>query len=231
MSSMNSFCKYALIVIASLLCFGCARVTTSVPATATTQQAATINNDGYSGIKKRVQVVGFDLPDTLFKRYPELKEKRIGWGLANRLIDAFYETNRFQLVEEKETTLNKVMKNWALSQSGVVSEETQIKSEGLTAPEYLVYVEVFDFSVSTTASINGVSSKQQAATNIGIQIRLVDIATGEYIPASGTGSAVITTNGKIWATGDDDFNQSTVGVASQTAINSAVNTLVKRLRY
>jgi curli biogenesis system outer membrane secretion channel CsgG len=223
--------KYTLLSLTLSICWwGCARVTTSVPATANTQQAVTVVNDGYTGVKKRVQVVSFDLPDTLLKRYPELKEKRIGWGLANRLVDAFYETNRFQFVEEKEAMLDKVMKNWALSQSGAVSEATQIKTDGLTAPEYLVYAEVFDFSVSNTGSVKGLAAKSQATTNIGIQIRLVDIATGEYIPASGTGDAVVSTNGNIWAATNTDFNQSTVGIASQTAINSAVNTLIKRMR-
>jgi len=230
MISIHQPFKYTLLIITPLLCWGCARVTTSVPATASTQQAVTIINDGYNGQKKRVQVVSFDLPDTLLKRYPELKEKRIGWGLANRLVDAFYETNRFQFVEEKESMLDKVMKNWALSESGAVSEASQIKTDGLTAPEYLVYAEVFDFSVSNTASINGLVAKRQATTCIGIQIRLVDVATGEYIPASGTGDAVVSTNGTMWATGNNDFNQSTVGIASQTAINTAVNTLIKRLR-
>jgi curli biogenesis system outer membrane secretion channel CsgG len=229
MICLHRIFTYTLLAIAPLLCWGCAQVSTTVPS-ATIPQAVTIVNDNYSGPKKRVQVVSFDLPDTLLQKYPGLKEKRIGWGLANRLVDAFYETNRFQFVEEKEVMLDKVMKNWALSQSGAVSEASQVKTDGLTAPEYLVYAEVFDFSVSNTGSVKGLSAKSRATTNIGIQIRLVNIATGEYVPASGTGDAVVSTSGNIWATTNTDFNQSTVGIASQTAINSAVNTLVKRIR-
>jgi len=208
--------------------YGCASVATS--SNQGPKTSAVTLSDGYSGQKKRVQVVSFDLPDTLLKQYPELKEKRIGWGIASRLVDAFYETNRFQFIEEKDAMLGKILKNWALAQTGVMADSSAVKSEGLTAPQFLVYAEVFDFSVGTSEEVLAVSAKQRKAIRIGIQIRLVDIATGEYIPASGTGEETIAKNSVVWASSNETFDQSTVGRATQTAINKAVYTLIKRMR-
>jgi curli biogenesis system outer membrane secretion channel CsgG len=207
---------------------GCASVGTSSQALQKNNPPAL--NDGYSGPKKRVQVVSFDLPDTLLKRYPELREKRIGWGIANRLIDAFYETNRFQFIEEKDAMLGKILKNWALTQTGAISDSSAVKSEGLTAPQFLVYAEVFDFSIGSFEEVLTVSAKQQKVIHIGIQIRLVDIATGEFIPATGIGEESVTKTSVVWASSGETFGQSVVGKATQAAVTNAVFTLIKRLK-
>jgi curli biogenesis system outer membrane secretion channel CsgG len=217
-----------LIMVMIVIECGCARVNTS--ASALPQNSAVKLDDGYTGPKKRVQVMSFDLPDTLVKRYPELGQKRIGFGLANRLVDAFYETNRFQFVEEKDAVLNKIMKNWAMSQTGAVAEASAVKTDGLLAPQFLVYAEVFDFSVGNTQEVNGLAAKERKVTRIGIQIRLVDVATSEYVPASGVGEEVERKNSTIWAASDAGFDQSTMGRASQAAINTAVLTLIKRMK-
>jgi curli biogenesis system outer membrane secretion channel CsgG len=208
---------------------GCASVSTS--SSRLQQKPTTVNlDDGYSGPKKRVQVVSFDMPDSLLKRYPELREKRIGWGIANRIVDAFYETNRFQFIEEKDAMLGKILKNWAMAQTGAVADSSAVKTEGLTAPHYLVYAEVFEFSVGSSEEVTAITAKREKITRVGIQIRLVDVATGEYIPASGTGEEAITKNSILWASSNETFDQSAVGKATQTAINSAVYTLIKRIQ-
>ena len=38
-------------------------------------------------------------------KYPELADKRVGWGLSNRIVEGFYDTRRFEFVEEKEAIL------------------------------------------------------------------------------------------------------------------------------
>ena len=217
-----------IVMLIALQC-GCARVNTSASTLPQSNNAAKLD-DGYSGPKKRVQVMSFDLPDTLVKRYPELGKKRIGFGLANRLVDAFYETNRFQFVEEKDAVLNKIMKNWAMAQTGAVAESSAVKTDGLLAPQYLVYAEVFDFSVGNTQEVNGLAAKERKVTRIGVQIRIVDVATSEYVPASGVGEEVEQKNSTVWAASDAGFDQSTVGKASQAAFNTAVLTLVMRMK-
>ena len=75
----------------------------------------------------------------------------------------------------------------------------------------------------------GVTAKQVDTTVIGVQIRMVDVATGQYIPASATGEAKTTGVG-IWASVNLQFDQTTVGMASQDAVNEALITLINRLK-
>ena len=126
--------------------------------------------------------------------------------------------------------MNKIMKNWAMSQTGAVAESSAVKTDGLLAPQYLVYAEVFDFSVGNTQEVNCLAAKERKVTRIGVQIRIVDVATSEYVPASGVGEEVEQKNSTVWAASDAGFDQSTVGKASQAAINTAVLTLVKRMK-
>lgn len=208
---------------------GCATVTTTTPDTEPKNEVTV--NGSYTGEKRRVQIVRFGLPDSVAQLYPELREKRVGWGMCNRLVDALYETNRFTLVEEKHAVLQKIMETWALGQSGAVSEETAPEVGGLTAPQFLVYAEVYDFAVGTSESVMGVVSKGTETTRIGVQVRLVDVQTSEYTPASGIGEAAVVKGRVLWAPSTEQFDQSTVGKASGLAVNTAVNKLVKRLQW
>jgi curli biogenesis system outer membrane secretion channel CsgG len=228
---MNIRTSLAAVSLAgAVLLSGCASVSTQTDLKEQKNDAVVVSGD-YTGPKKRVQVMQFDVPQKYLDNYPELAEKRIGFGLCNRLVDAFYETNRFDFIEEKQAIIDRMLQSWALSQSGAVNEETAVQSEGLNAPEYLVYAEVYDFSVSTSESIAGVAARQDKITRLGIQVRMVDVATGQYVPSSGIGEVVVEENAVIWAANQESFDQSTVGKASQLAINTAVNTLVKRLKF
>ncbi len=209
---------------------GCASVST-VTRDTTPKNDTEVLVAASPGPKTRVQIVRIDLPDSLLRLYPELREKRVGWGVGNRLVDALYETGRFTLVEEKQAVLEKVMQQWALGQSGAVAEETVPAAGGLTAPRYLVYAEVYDFAVGGSETVVGVASRAETVTRIGVQVRLVDIETGEYTPASGLGEAVVVRNGILWASTREQFDQSTVGRASSRAVNTAVNQLIERLRW
>ncbi len=219
--------KYVLLT--SVMLFSCATVTTEKSKSVTPAAEATKPYPEYSGKKRPVQVLRFGIPKEIAEKYPELADKRVGWGLYNRLIDNFYETKQFEFIEEKEEIRSRVMDQWALSQSGIVVEEKQIdESQGLSLPEYLIYAEVFDFAVGKEEKISGISMEQKSTTQIGIQLRLVSVATGEFIPASGSGDAT-TTAKSVWIETDAEFNQSTVGIATDKAIRAAVLKLLERI--
>lgn len=175
----------------------------------------------------RVQIIRFGIPEDIAAKYPELADKRVGWGLYNRIIDSFYETGKFEFLEEKEEIMKRVMQQWKLSEMGLVVEEEKIEEVKLSAPEYLVYAEVYDFGVSHEENIKGVKSKQQDTTVIGVQIRLVNVKDAKYIPATGMGEAKSTAE-STWVKADLEFNSTTVGIASQRAIEDAVKKLLIR---
>jgi hypothetical protein len=213
-----------------LLVASCASVSTERSAAAVAGKKA--ENEAfppYSGETKRVQIIRFGVPQEIAAQYPELAEKRIGWGLYNTVIDEFSDTKRFQFIEEKAAIRDRIMQNWALSQSGIAVEEQQIdEKRGLSLPQYLVYAEVFEFSVRLSETVVGVAMKKVNTTQIGVQLRLVDVSNGQYTPTSGTGEAT-TTEKTVWITADQPFDQSTVGLATKRAVHAAVLALVKKM--
>ncbi len=182
----------------------------------------------YDGPKIAVQVIRFGIPEAIVSMYPELADKRIGWGLSNRIIEGFYDTHRFEYIEDKDAILKRIQDQWSLAEAGVYFEESPSNNPGLKPPKYLIYAEVYEFSVTHSEVLVGLVAEDQNTTIMGIQLRMVDVATGEFIPASGQGE-VATTGLSVWATTDLDFDQSTVGIASQRALNVAIRNLLKRM--
>jgi curli biogenesis system outer membrane secretion channel CsgG len=229
---MNKFCRswygVAAAVTVAMAC-QCASVSQSHPPQEDTTLAPA-EFAAYDGPKTRLQVIRFGVGDEVRTQYPELAHKRVGWGLCNRVVDILYETNRFTFVEEKQKMLDRMLETWKLSLSGAVAESTAVRPNTLNAPEYLVYAEVFDFSVGNRETVTGLSVQQDDITRIGIQLRLVDVETGRYIPASGTGEVTVTKNARVWAPTAEQFDQSTVGRASNEALYRAVHTLVSRMQ-
>lgn len=182
----------------------------------------------YDGPKIPVQIIRFGIPEEIITKYPELADKRIGWGLSNRIIEGFYDTNRFEYVEEKAAILKRIQDQWSLAEAGVYFEEEPQTNPGLKQPKYLIYAEVYEFSVTHSEILVGIATEVQNTTIMGIQLRMVDVATGRFIPASGQGEAT-TTGVSVWVTTDIDFDQSTVGIASQRALTVAIRNLLKRM--
>jgi len=221
---------FLFLIISTGLLSSCASVSTEKSAAA--KEGAAVKDTpypAYTGEKKRVQILRFGVPKEVTDQYPELAEKRIGWGLYNTLIDELYDTKQFEFIEEKDAIRDKIMQNWALSQSGIAVEEQQIDAtSGLALPQYLVYAEVFDFSVSTKETIVGVAAQKVNTTRIGIQMRLVNVTNARYVPKSGTGEAS-TSATTVWIMADQPFDQSTVGMATKRAVHAAVLGLIKEM--
>ena len=98
----------------------------------------------YRGDRQRPQVLKYGISDDIAKKYPDLADKRIGWGLYNRLLDELYATGRFDFVEEKSDIQSRILNNWAISESGAGIEESP-EDRGLQTPDFLIYAEVFEF--------------------------------------------------------------------------------------
>lgn len=198
-----------------------------------TSKNTAVQYPDFQGAKMEVQVLRYGIPQEIIDKYPELGDKRIGWGLYNRLLDELYETNRFKFVEEKSAIQSKILSNWALSQSGaaVELEETpgQDSPDLLKTPKYLLYAEVFEFSVSSQEEIQGIQSNQENTTWIGVQIRMVNSNDGSFTPASGQGSASTQGQGVLLAP-NMQFDQSTIGMATEQATENAVLKLIQRMR-
>lgn len=186
----------------------------------------------YDGPKIPIQLLNIGINDEVFAMYPELKDKRVGLGVTNIVVEYLEETNRFTFTEDKTEIKNRMVKQFQASQSGFT--ENKLDGRGkIKLAEYFVYIEVYDFSVSEDETINlkdGVKNK--VVTRLGLQVKFVNAETGEYFTGSGLGEAK--TVRELTLMNDDNFgeikfNQSTIGTSTKKALEDASAKIVTRM--
>ena len=96
----------------------------------------------YDGPKEKVQIVELSIPEEIVAQYPELQERRIGWGMYNRIIEGLFDSGRFELLEEKTELQKKILEQWEFSESGLAAKDQVIEGAGFDIARYLIYAEV-----------------------------------------------------------------------------------------
>jgi curli biogenesis system outer membrane secretion channel CsgG len=182
-------------------------------------------------IKIPIQLLKIGFNDELYEMYPELKQKRVGLGVTNIVIEFLEYTGRFTFTEEREEIKQRMIAQDKASDKGVSSNKIEVKGNVVLA-NYFVYIEVYDFSVSEDdiVKLNGVSTITQT-TQLGLQIKFVNAETGEVIVGSGLGEASTIKTESILGDISDDvkFNQSTIGTSTKKALETAASRIITRL--
>jgi len=182
----------------------------------------------YTGEKQIVQLAKLNVNKELWDMFPELRDKRVGLGVSNRIIENFEVTGRFVYAEEKEAIQNQMLDAWETELNGLGDGQTQLKMEGIALPKYVVYAEIYDFAVSYGEDYNKGKVQKTNTTIMGIQIRMTSVDNGQYIVASGQGTATQVGEG-MFKNPQMGFDNSTVGIATQRALEVATMNLVKRM--
>lgn len=164
----------------------------------------------YSGKKTVVAVLPLGLSAQAAKNYPHLLAKDVGLGIHNQVIEVLFNTSRFRFVEEKPEIIKDVMDRQWMSSAGMVDQGTAVQLGKMLGAQKVIYGEVYDFAQGGERLV-GFKTVKDFHTRMGIQVRIVDVETLEYIPGSGTGHG-----------GD-------VGRASTQAISKAVSSLIRRM--
>lgn len=180
-----------------------------------------------TGERTPIQLANLSVTKDIIDQYPALGDKRVGLGLTNRILENFEETGFFRYTEEKEDILNQMIDKWELSDAGLATEGTEVNTGSLVLPKYFVYAELYEFSVSTEEVVDKFNTITRNTTRVGFQIRLVSVENGEYIIASGLGESTQTGLGFL-TNPDMNFDQSTVGMSTQKALETATVTLIRR---
>jgi hypothetical protein len=175
-----------------------------------------------------VQLSKLNVNKELWETFPELREKRLGLGVSNRIVENLLYTNRFEFTEEKDAVVNQMLDAWEKKIDGLDDGKTKLKMQGIRLPKYIVYAEIYDFSVSYSENYDKGKLKKTNTTIMGIQIRLVNVENSQYIVASGQGQSTQFGEG-YFKNPEMGFDQSTVGIATQKALEVATMNLVKRL--
>lgn len=186
----------------------------------------------YDGKQIPIQILKCGISDEIYEQYPELKEKKVGLGVANISMEYLENLNRFTFTEDKTEIKNRMIKQFQASQAGISEDKLDGRGK-IRLAHYFVTIEVYDFSVSEDETVNlkdGV--KNTVVTRLGLQVRFTDAETGEMFGASGLGEAKTTR--ELSLLNDDNlsevkFNQSTIGIATKKALDIACARILVRM--
>lgn len=186
----------------------------------------------YEGKQIPIQILKAGISDEMYEMYPELKEKRVGLGVANISMEYLENLNRFKFTEDKTEIKNRMVKQFQASQAGI--SENKLDGRGkINLAEYFVTIECYDYSVSEDETVNlkdGV--KNLMVTRIGLQVRFTNAETGVVFGASGLGEAKTTRELTLLSDATVDpvkFNQSTISIATKKALDIACARILDRM--
>lgn len=186
----------------------------------------------YDGPQIPIQILKIGINDEVYEQYPELKEKKVGLGVANIVLEYLENLNRFTFTEDKTEIKNRMVKQFQASQAGISADTLNGRGK-IRLAHYFVTIEVYEFSVSEDETVNMTNGvKNTVVTRLGLQVRFTDAETGQIIAASGLGEA--TTVRELSLINDDNlsevkFNQSTIGICTKKALDIACCRILLRM--
>ena len=194
------------------------------------EQSIDLVSDYNGDIIIPIQVLKIGINEELYEMYPELKDKRVGLGVANIVLEFLESTDRFVFTEDKAEIKNKMIAQDKASDKGISSNKIEVKGNVVLA-KFFVYIEVYDFSVSEDEVLKlSDGSKITQTTRLGLQIRFVDAETGQVYFGSGLGEAsTIKTSSLLGDIDEIKFNQSTIGISTKKALETASSRIISKL--
>ena len=194
------------------------------------KQSINVVSDYDDTLQIPIQLLKIGINEELYTMYPELKDKRVGLGVTNIVLEFLEMTNRFVFTEDKLEIKERMIQQFKASDKGFT--ENKIDGRGkIKLARYFVYIEVYDFSVSEdeVVKITG-SAKATQTTRLGLQVKFVDAQSGEILTGSGLGEASTVKTSSILSDVDDiKFNQSTIGTTTKKALETASSRIVSRM--
>ena len=195
------------------------------------QQSIDVVADYDGKVQIPIQILKIGINEELYELYPELKDKRVGLGVTNIVLEYLEYTNRFVFTEEKEEIKQRMIAQDKASDKGISQNKIEVKGNVILA-KYFVYIEVYDFSVSEDEIVK-VDGKQTITqtTRLGLQVKFVDAETGQVVMGSGLGEANTVKMSSILDDVSDEvkFNQSTIGISTKKALETASSRIVTRM--
>jgi len=193
------------------------------------KQSLEVVSDYNGDIIIPIQILKIGINEELYEMYPELKDKRVGLGVSNIVLEYLESTNRFKFTEDREEIKQKMIAQHIASAKGISENKIQVKGNVILA-KYFVYIEVYDFSVGEDEDVTTSGAEIRQKTILGLQIRFVDAQSGEIITGSGSGEAVTVKKASLLDGLDDiKFNQSTIGVSTKKSLETASSRVVSKM--
>ena len=206
---------------------GCGSMKTTTEGDEVEKVSISTVTDYTDSLKYAIQVLSMDL-SRMYEMYPDLREKNVGLGFAESVLDYMDETNRFIFTEEKSDIKKRMVTQFKASKKGVFEEPINGRGK-IKAARYFVYVSIADFAVDEDEASQGFKSKVAVTTFVRLQVRFVDAETGQVYIGSGEGEAKKVGESFLKSLDGMKFSQSTVGRATRKALETASAKVIKRL--
>ena len=193
------------------------------------KQSLGVVSDYAGDVVVPIQILKIGINEELYEMYPELKDKRVGLGVSNIVLEYLESTNRFKFTEDREEIKQKMIAQHIASAKGISENKIEVKGNVILA-KYFVYIEVYDFSIGEDEEVSTSGAEIRQKTILGLQIRFVDAQSGEIITGSGSGEAVTVKKANLLDGLDDiKFNQSTIGVSTKKSLETASSRVVSKM--
>ena len=85
------------------------------------KQSLDVVSDYNGDIVIPIQILKIGINDEVYEMYPELKDKRVGLGVANIVLEYLESTDRFKFTEDKAEIKNKMIAQDKASDKGISS--------------------------------------------------------------------------------------------------------------
>ncbi len=132
----------------------------------------------YVGPKKKLAIAKFENATRFGKR-------RLGENMTSVLTTELSKTQRFILLERAD--VDKILDQLALAQSGIT--EGTLEQIQLLDADYILTGAVTHYAVTTTGSSNLFTQSKTQRAEVGTDVRIIDVRTGEILLSeSGKGS-------------------------------------------
>lgn len=193
------------------------------------KQSLAVVSDYAGDVIIPIQILKIGINEELYEMYPELKDKRVGLGVSNIVLEYLESTNRFKFTEDREEIKQKMIAQHIASAKGISENKIEVKGNVILA-KYFVYIEVYDFSIGEDEEVSTSGAEIRQKTILGLQVRFVDAQSGEIITGSGSGEAVTVKKASLLDGLDDiKFNQSTIGVSTKKSLETASSRVVSKM--
>ena len=193
------------------------------------KQSLVVVSDYAGDVVVPIQILKIGINEELYEMYPELKDKRVGLGVSNIVLEYLESTNRFKFTEDREEIKQKMIAQHIASAKGISENKIEVKGNVILA-KYFVYIEVYDFSIGEDEEVSTSGAEIRQKTILGLQVRFVDAQSGEIITGSGSGDAVTVKKASLLDGLDDiKFNQSTIGVSTKKSLETASSRVVSKM--
>ncbi|MFH1282566.1 MAG: CsgG/HfaB family protein [bacterium] len=211
---------FAVSLMGCFVIIGCAPSTSIKQRQSTTVEETKHLRSEHTGPKRRVGVIDFENKTTY--------GARLGQSATDILITELVKTNRFIVVERDK--MNKLLEEQKLGLTGVINPNTVAKAGKLLGLNAIITGSISQFGAKKEGSDYLITQSKRQIVEATVDIRVVDVETGQILYADSGKGVVKKGSGKVLGMGTkSSYDETLEGEALRAAIVKFVDNIVSQI--